>query len=371
LAKRRTRRQAAPVRIFINYRRGDTSGHAGRLYDGLVARFGAENVFMDVDTITPGTDYRKTIATAVGSCDVFIVLIGRVWLGIADSEGRRRLDEENDFVRLEVESALSRDLVVIPACVHGAEMPAADSLPPTLKPLADRQAVELRDSAWREDLQRLIRQLEHIREQRSEPPRSPEPRGATRRRWILLAVGALVGAGVVAAVALAVSGSGTRAGRGAAATGAREQITTKAQLLALIPSTIRGDCKPTTYGPSNAVVSVTCGIPYLDATYNLFASDRAMNGWYALAMATYLPNTTPGSGQCTGILFHGESRYTVSGRPLGRYFCYVAHDDGNPNLVSTDTRYGVGSDFQYYRGHTRAALKSFLREWRCCLGLAP
>jgi hypothetical protein len=148
--------------VFVSYRREDTSGHAGRLYDALVSRFGSQNVFIDVDTIAPGTDYTKAIERAVTSCDVFIALIGPGWLTVTDADGRRRLEQPNDAVRLELESALSRDLVVIPICVHGGAIPPADALPSSLAPLALRQAIELRDSVWHEDVQRLIRRLERI-----------------------------------------------------------------------------------------------------------------------------------------------------------------------------------------------------------------
>src|SRR6476469_6508617 len=105
-------------KIFLSYRRGD-SGHAGRLYDALRSRFGAENIFMDIDAIEPGVDFAAVIDRAVDQCDAFIALIGRGWLDAVDAEGRRRLENPGDFVRLELESALERDVVIIPACVHG------------------------------------------------------------------------------------------------------------------------------------------------------------------------------------------------------------------------------------------------------------
>jgi hypothetical protein len=107
----------------------------------------------------------------------------------------------------------------------------------------------------------------------------------------------------------------------------------------------------------------------LDATYDLFANNTVMNSWYGLDLGTYLPDTARGAGRCSASLFHGESSYNVSGRIAGRYFCYVARDDGNPNIVATDIRHGVGLELQFYAGHGPAALESFLRQWACCLRL--
>jgi TIR domain len=86
----RTAMAASTLRVFLNYRREDTSGHAGRVYDSLAERFGSEHVFMDVDAIDPGADYTEVIEGAVGSCDVLIALIGRAWLSVSDAKGRHR-----------------------------------------------------------------------------------------------------------------------------------------------------------------------------------------------------------------------------------------------------------------------------------------
>jgi TIR domain len=149
-------------RIFLSYRRDDAAGHAGRLYDSLAERFGEANVFMDVDAIHLGADFHETIDRAVASSDVMISVIGREWVTAADASGRRRLDDPHDFVRLEVESAIKRDVTVIPACVERATMPSAHDLPPSLAALARRQGIELRDVAWPDDVQRLIRQIEDL-----------------------------------------------------------------------------------------------------------------------------------------------------------------------------------------------------------------
>jgi TIR domain len=151
--------------VFLSYRRDDSGGHAGRLYDALSSRFGEEKVFMDIDAIPLGVDFTKEITKRVESCDVLIVLLGRDWLIVTDDEGQRRLDNPEDFVRLEIEAALKRDVPVIPAFVRGARMPKKAELPTSLKPLAQRNGIELRDEAWRSDVERLVRALERLAQQ--------------------------------------------------------------------------------------------------------------------------------------------------------------------------------------------------------------
>ena len=122
-------------RIFISYRRADSAGYAGRIYDRLTAHFGEDAVFMDVDTIEAGVDFVEVLQNAVQSCDVLVALIGRGWLDIKDAAGKRRLDNPEDFVRIEIAAALSRDIRVIPVLVDGASMPRSTELPDNLKPL--------------------------------------------------------------------------------------------------------------------------------------------------------------------------------------------------------------------------------------------
>ena len=104
--------------IFISYRREDSCAYAGRLYDHLIEQFGKDRVFMDVDSIEPGVDFVEVLQNTVSSCDVLIAVIGQHWLTAADTEGRR-LDHPEDFVRVEISTALSRNVRVIPALVAG------------------------------------------------------------------------------------------------------------------------------------------------------------------------------------------------------------------------------------------------------------
>ncbi|WP_216840970.1 toll/interleukin-1 receptor domain-containing protein [Acidobacterium sp. S8] len=145
--------------IFINYRRSDSEGEAGRLFDDLTSHFHHDSIFMDVAAIEPGRDFRKAIDQSVTSCGVLLALIGRDWLESKDSLGNKRLENANDFVRIELASALKRDIPVIPVLVRGARMPLAEQLPDDLKELHYRNAVELTHARWKSDVQVLIRAL--------------------------------------------------------------------------------------------------------------------------------------------------------------------------------------------------------------------
>ncbi|MGQ9685212.1 MAG: TIR domain-containing protein [Thiobacillaceae bacterium] len=148
--------------VFISYRRVDAAGHAGRLFDRLAAHFGKDAVFMDVEGIEAGVDFVEVIEQAVGGCAALLAVIGRSWLTCVDEQGRRRLDDPQDFIRLEIGSALARKVRVVPVLVEGALMPQLESLPEDMRPLARRQSVELRDSRWDSDVEALIAVLERI-----------------------------------------------------------------------------------------------------------------------------------------------------------------------------------------------------------------
>jgi hypothetical protein len=143
------------VTVFVNYRRRDAPGSAGRLHDDLARRLGRDAVFRDV-TIGVGDDFVDVITDAVAACDVFLAVIGPRWLTSTGRQGGRRLDEPGDYVRFEIEAALRRDdVVVIPVLVEDAEMPAPEDLPPSLRQLARLNACIMRDASWEQDLDRL------------------------------------------------------------------------------------------------------------------------------------------------------------------------------------------------------------------------
>jgi hypothetical protein len=146
--------------VFINYRREDTAPYAGRLYDLLSAHFGEDQVFIDIDKIEPGEDFVEAIDRKVSACDIAIVAIGPRWLGATDASGKRRLDDKEDFVRMEIVAALQRKIRVIPVLVGGAQMPRKEELPEALAPLSRRNAIELSETRFHADVNRLIEAIE-------------------------------------------------------------------------------------------------------------------------------------------------------------------------------------------------------------------
>lgn len=152
--------------IFISYRREDSAGFAGRIYDRLVHRLERERVFFDVDNIEPGLDFVKILSDRVGACDALVAIIGKNWLSISGEDNRRRLDDPLDFVRIEIEAALARDIRVIPVLVDGAIMPRQENLPDGLKALARRSGIEISHTRFNTDTERLAKALGFIEEER-------------------------------------------------------------------------------------------------------------------------------------------------------------------------------------------------------------
>jgi len=147
-------------RIFISYRRTDTSYAAGRIYDRLAMHFGEDAIFMDVEALKGGHDFVKVLEEAVQSCDVLIALIGSQWLEAKDEGGNRRLDDPEDYVRIEIATALNRDIRVIPVLVDGIDMPRSIKLPENLKPLVRRNALQVNHRSFNSDAYRLIAHIE-------------------------------------------------------------------------------------------------------------------------------------------------------------------------------------------------------------------
>jgi hypothetical protein len=147
-------------KIFINYRRGDDPGNTGRLFDRLQDAFQSDQLFMDVDSIKPGLDFVRVLEEQVAQCDVLLAVIGKDWIDARDNAGARRLDNPDDFVRIEIESALKQDKRVIPVLMHEARMPRAEELPEAIRPLARRNAVRLTHERFRADAAGLIKALQ-------------------------------------------------------------------------------------------------------------------------------------------------------------------------------------------------------------------
>jgi TIR domain/PAN domain len=164
-------------KIFINYRREDSIGTAGRLYDRLAQTFGRNNLFMDVDHIPAGVDFVEYLHSQVDACNVFLAVIGPNWLNAKDERGRRRFDNPNDYVTIEIAAALARNIRVIPVLVDGARTPKADRLPDSVKPLVRRHAVEVRNTQFGRDAEALANK---VREALQDAP-------SVKKRWPFLA----------------------------------------------------------------------------------------------------------------------------------------------------------------------------------------
>jgi hypothetical protein len=175
--------------IFISYRRDDAAAYAGRLYDGLRARYGGDHVFMDVDRIQPGENFAAVIERSVRNADVVLAVIGSRWLHVTDETQRRRLDDPDDFVRLELKAALETGRRLIPVLVDDAPMPDAQTLPPALQPLAGVQAVNLSNERWDYDFERLTRSIDAGPEAR--------PRRGRIRTWAIAGLVTAIAAGAL------------------------------------------------------------------------------------------------------------------------------------------------------------------------------
>ena len=144
--------------------------------------FGSDYVFKDVDSIDPGDDFLRVIEDAVGSCQVLLALIGDRWLDVTDGTGHRRLDDPSDFVRLEIEAALRRDVRVIPILVGRAPLPSSEQLPDSLRALIRRHAVELSPNRFEPDVARLVRIIDKtLAAVGGGPPDAPAPVDRTSR----------------------------------------------------------------------------------------------------------------------------------------------------------------------------------------------
>lgn len=194
-------------KIFISYRREDTSGESGRLKDKLEQIFGQENIFYDVETLEAGLNFDQSIAKALGESKVLLAMIGPHWLKVTDSKGVLRLQKPEDWVRKEIAEALSRNLRVIPVLVNDAEMPDPDDLPEDLKELSLKHAQELSSSRWNYDVGELAKILEKIIDKKPEAkkesireeiskrqfvPHPPQPKSWWAKNYLWM-IGGLVG----------------------------------------------------------------------------------------------------------------------------------------------------------------------------------
>ena len=148
--------------IFLSYRRSDSANVTGRIYDKLLLSFTKKQIFKDVVSIPLGVDFRKHLNQKVGECNVLIAVIGSQWIEPNIPKGQKRIDDDKDFVRIEIESALKRNIPVIPVLVRGAQMPIAEDLPDSLTELAFRNGIPVRpDPDFHRDMERLIQGIKH------------------------------------------------------------------------------------------------------------------------------------------------------------------------------------------------------------------
>lgn len=366
----------------MSYRRVDASGHAGRLYDLLTDRYGAQHVFMDVDAIQPGAVFGDTISQAVTWCDVFIALIGRSWLNTEDADGRRRIDDPGDYVRREIETALTAGVVVVPTLVQGASMPRADELPPTLEPLVRRHGITLGDAGWRDDVARLIRQLEASGDhrERSWAPgaRSDTPEGArtpgrpprappNRRRIALSAIVALI---ALAGVALALTLPAADPHREpTAGSNPRSSGDPETRLLSVVPAVTKAGCDRSSSFEPPVEASLSCDVAStLTATYLQFPGRAEADAWYRQQEVAETDGLA--SGGCTLAQFDGETVYRVDGDTAGRSFCYL-DEERRPVLFALDARVTVGLEVGVFNGRGQAAIEDLLDLWSCCIRIDP
>ncbi|MBL0353656.1 MAG: toll/interleukin-1 receptor domain-containing protein [Dechloromonas sp.] len=173
----KSRRSADIKGIFISYRRQDSQSAAGRLTDHLREQLHGAAIFRDIETIDPGVDFVEAIDRALQGCGILLALIGPRWVSLADASGQRRLEDPNDYTRLEIATALKcSDVRVIPVLVEGAEMPGSDQLPDDLKILARRNAIELTDKRWEFDVSKLVETLNKALGMEPAPkPQPPNP----------------------------------------------------------------------------------------------------------------------------------------------------------------------------------------------------
>jgi|KBSMisStaDraftv2_1062788.scaffolds.fasta_scaffold423881_1 hypothetical protein len=186
-------------RVFISYRRDDSAYVVEIIRTHLAAEFGEASVFTDIDSIPLGVDFRETINSAVADCSVLLAVIGDKWTGLAPEGGLRRIDSPDDFVRVEIEAALSRSIPVVPVLVGKAEVPSADLLPATMKPLVFRNATEVRHGPHlKAHLDALARGLApYLREPMAPPPPAKMQRSVGKNLLLVLATLAAIFVGVL------------------------------------------------------------------------------------------------------------------------------------------------------------------------------
>jgi hypothetical protein len=177
------------IKIFISYRRNEGSGYAGHIHDVLQREFGPDSIFIDVDDIPLGSDLTNVLRDQVGKCEVLLALIGPNWLDVRDEEGIRRLEYPNDPVRVEIGTAMQKNIPVIPILFDGAKIPSIDHLPKDLEGLSLRNGIDVRPASFHDDMGRLMRSL---KANRVRPVKQSRWGGFVRSEIAMAAIGASI-----------------------------------------------------------------------------------------------------------------------------------------------------------------------------------
>jgi hypothetical protein len=196
-------------RIFMSYRRDDSRAISGRIYDRLVEAFGEENIFKDVDRIPPGSTFADVLETELSKCNVLLIIIGQKWVSIADKEGRRRLEDPHDFVRIEVEKGLDRPgMLVIPVLVDEAPVPSPIDLPDSLDKISSLQVVQIRhDPDFHRDMSRLIDFLKVLQERENAVQNREQFLARSYQKRILISISIVAALMLIGFMALVATGT--------------------------------------------------------------------------------------------------------------------------------------------------------------------
>ncbi len=284
-------------KVFLNYRRDDSEGYVGRLYDHLTQRFPGR-IFRDVTGLRPGEDFVNALDREGVSCQVLLAIIGKRWLSCADVSGRRRLDDPEDILRREIIHALQRNVLVIPVLVGGATVPAIDDLPPELKPLGRRQALPISELDFERDLERLIEVVAQelcIAPQPGRHPLPPPPPVAHKqKRWPWI-----IGAVVATVLVLAIIGSMMDSKPTPAAGTTQDTSTVSTESPASQPATspaVQQSPAPSaqqTVAPSTPIIDTTpAPAPAVTPSTNTATTSAAASAWQKELISTLVAMTS-------------------------------------------------------------------------------
>lgn len=168
--------QPLKKKIFISYRVRDTQAATGRLVDALKQHFDDDQIFLDIDKIEPGLDFTEVISKYLDSSDIMLVIIGPDWMAYNSEKNTYRINEKNDWVRLEIATALQRNIRVVPVLLEGASLPDEELLTDDLKPLLRRQSYEISNKRWKYDSEQLVEFLKKVLGQAPKPAPNPSPK---------------------------------------------------------------------------------------------------------------------------------------------------------------------------------------------------